>query len=37
MKKIVLVGLAAAIYVALLAGRKDIVRFREMHRMSHSH
>lgn len=34
MKKIVLAALATAIYVALLASRKDIVRFREMHRMS---
>lgn len=36
MKKIVLAALATAIYVALLAGRKDIVRFREMRRMSGS-
>ncbi len=36
MKNIVLVALAAAIYAALLAGRKDIVRFREMRRMSGS-
>lgn len=36
MKKLLLAALAAAIYVALLAGRKDIVRFREMRRMSPS-
>jgi len=37
MKKVLLAGLAAAIYVALLAGRQDIVRFREMRRMSAKH
>jgi hypothetical protein len=37
MKKIVLAALATGIYVALLAGRKDIVRFREMYRMSDRH
>jgi hypothetical protein len=37
MKKIVLAALAATIYAALLAGRKDIVRFREMRRMSGNH
>jgi hypothetical protein len=37
MKKIVLAAMAAGIYGALLAGRKDIVRFREMRRMSDSH
>jgi hypothetical protein len=34
MKKILLVALVAAVYVALMAGREDIVRFQEMHRMS---
>jgi hypothetical protein len=37
MKKILLAVLAAAVYVALLAGRKDIVRFQEMRRMSPRH
>jgi hypothetical protein len=35
--KIVLAALAAGSYAALLAGRTDIVRFREMRRMSGSH
>jgi hypothetical protein len=34
MKKILWVAPVAAICVALLAGRQDIIRFREMHRMS---
>jgi hypothetical protein len=37
MKKIFLAALVAAVYVALLAGRQDIVRFREMRRMSGKH
>jgi hypothetical protein len=34
MKTILLAALAAAISVALLAGREDMRRFREMYRMS---
>jgi hypothetical protein len=34
MKKILLGALVAAAYVALMAGRQDIVRFRRMRRMS---
>ena len=37
MKKIVLAAMAAGVSAALLAGRKDIIRFREMRRMSDSH
>lgn len=37
MKKILVGVLAAAVYVALMAGREDIVRFREMRRMSSLH
>ncbi len=37
MKKIFLAAMAAAVYVALMAGREDIVRFREMRRMSSGH
>ena len=37
MKKILLGALVAAVYVALMAGRQDIVRFRRMRRMSSGH
>jgi hypothetical protein len=37
MKKILLVALVAAVYVALMAGREDIARFRKMRRMSGEH
>ena len=37
MKKVLLATATAAVSVALLAGRRDIVRFREMYRMSGRH
>jgi hypothetical protein len=37
MKKILWAVPVAAVCVALLAGRKDITRFRSMHRMSCTH